>query len=117
VLHLYQQPGKDVRILELHPRKVTLPAWRLAVPIAERDALADFRTGPPGTPPQADEDKGRIEASFTDPRLGELWMVGTDGALGPDRSAYLGLRKRPTVIYAGARGQPFEPLDPGKLSR
>lgn len=116
-LRLYQQPGNELRILEVRPLRRTIESWRIAVPLAERDALVDFRTGVPGAPPQQDEDAGRIEATFNDPRFGELWMVGADTPIGPGRSAYLGLRRRPTTLYVGSRGAPLEPLDPARLTR
>jgi hypothetical protein len=116
-LHLYRQPGNELRILEVRPRSRTIAAWRIAVPLEEKDVVVDFRTGPPGTPPAAGEDAGRIAATFTDPTWGELWMLGAETPIGPGRSVYLGLRRRPRTLYLGARGAPFAPLDPGALAR
>lgn len=115
-LHLYGQPGTELRVFEVRPRTREIPAWRVAVPATDRDAVAEFSTGAPGSPPHTSADAGRIEATITDPRFGELWMVGADTPIGPGRSAYLGLTRRPRAMYVGARGEPFVPIDPGRLA-
>lgn len=100
------------RVLEIRPRLERISGWRFALPMNMRTSVTQFQEGPSGFVP----DGGALirpvefEGKTTG---GSLWVVGAQGPIGVDESAFIWLDPPPSkeILFGRQTGSDKQHFD------